>query len=159
VDIDRLLMVSLADVERELVVVLESFRAPDRPRWRVRFRRYPAYRNIDEKYRLDLWRWLDESDQRCGFTFTVVETPPFSSWATGYVEAVEPTARHFVISTEDDVIEVLSADEPIWEVADAAAAGAPIPGKATHLYVGEDDAEIERLTKDIRRRQKTERAG
>lgn len=153
VDLDRLLMVSLADVDRELVVVLESFREPDRPRWRVRFRHYPAYRNIDESYRLELWRWLDPSGQRAGSTFTVEEAPPLASWGTEYLHQAHPRTRHFVIATQDDVIEVLSMDQPIWEVAEPATKEAPVPGKAQHLFVGEDDAEIEELVRDLQRRQ------
>lgn len=158
VDVDRLLMVSLADVDRELVVLLESSRTPGRPRWRVRFRQYPAYRNIDEAYRTDLWRWLDESGQRLGVTFTVEESPCFASWGTVYLHDVVPKTRHFVIATEDDVVEVLSAEEPIWEVANPAESGAPLPGKAKHLYLGEDDAEIERLSADLKTRSKREGA-
>ena len=159
VDVDRLLMVSLGDVDRELVLLLESSRVPSRPRWRVRFRQYPAYRNIDEAYRTDLWRWLDESGQRLGFTFTVEESPRFASWGTVYLHDVLPKTRHFVIATEDDVVEVLSAEEPTWEAAEPAEASAPLPGKARHLYVGQDDAEIERLYTDRKNRSKRESAG
>jgi hypothetical protein len=113
-DIDRLLMVSLVDRQGELQLVVEAFRAPNRPRWRVTFRDYPAYRNIDERYRDALWRWLDASAQRCGATFTVSESPAFSSWGATYFDDVNRHRRHFVISTADDVIEVLSAGEPIW---------------------------------------------
>jgi hypothetical protein len=153
VDEDRLLMVSLDDVDRELVLLLESGRDPGRPRWRVRFRQYPAYRNIDEAYRTDLWAWLDKSGQRLGFTFTVEESPPLASWGTVYLHEVVPRIRHFVIATEDDVVEVLSAEEPVWEAADPAEPGEPRPGKARHLFRGEDDEEIDRLVEDVRRRQ------
>jgi|GEM_PF-2297950 len=153
VDVDRLLMVSLADVGRELVMLLECLHAPGRPRWRVRFRQYPAYRNIDEAYRTELWRWLDESGQRLGFTFTVAESPPLASWGTEYLHDVVPGIRHFVVATEDDVVEVLSAEEPVWEAAVPAPVNSPLPGKAKHLYVGEDDQEIERLVEDVKRRQ------
>ncbi|WP_145067018.1 hypothetical protein [Engelhardtia mirabilis] len=146
-------MVSLADVDRELVLLLESGRGSDRPRWRVRFKQYPAYRNIDEAYRTDLWSWIDSSGQRLGFTFTVEESPPLASWGTVYLHEVVPGIRHFVIATEDDVVEVLSAEEPVWEVARPAEAGEPLPGKARHLYLGEDDVEIDRLVADVKRRQ------
>ncbi len=145
VDVDRLLMVSLTDANRELVIVLEGPRPLGRPRWRVTFRHYPAYRNIDESYRVKLWKWLDDSEQRCGFTFTVDETSRFASWGTGYLEDVAPNARHFVIATEDDVIEVLSVEEPMWHALEPARPEEPLPGKAQHLYAGEDDAVIRRM--------------
>lgn len=66
VDVDRLLLVSLIDSGRELTLLLEGHDRADRPRWRARFRGYPAYRNIDEAFRLDLWRWLDESGHAAG---------------------------------------------------------------------------------------------
>ncbi len=154
VDEDRLLLVSLADADQELVLLLESGRAPGLPRWRVRFRQYPAYRNIDEAYRTDLWSWLDESGQRLGSTFTVQESPPLASWGTVYLHDVVPRIRHFVIATGDDVVEVLSSEEPVWEAASPAEAGELLPGKSRHLYVGEDDAEIERLVEEAQRRQK-----
>ena len=153
VDEDRLRMVSLADVDRELVLLLESGRATGRPRWRVRFRQYPAHRNIDEAYRTDLWHWLDKSGQRRGFTFTVEESPLLTSWGTVHLHEVIPGVRHCVIATEDDVIEGHSAEEPIGEEATPAEAGEPLPGKARHLYRGEDDEEIDRWVEDMKRRQ------
>lgn len=151
VDMDRILMVSLADTHRELVVVVEDPSAPGRPRWRVRFRDYPAYRNMDESYRLDLWGWLNESGQRCGTTFTVDEPSPFVSWTSASVHILDET-RHFVIATGDDVIEVLSAGRPIWEEIAGAAPDEPMPGKSVHLYFGEDDEAIQRLEADLKRR-------
>lgn len=152
VDAARLAMVSLADVDHELVVVFEAVHVPDRPRWRVRFRQYPAYRNIDESHRTNLWHWLDQSKQRVGFTFTVEESPRFASWGSVYLHDVLPRAKHFVIATEDDVVEVISAQVPIWEVAAPAEVGSPIPGKAEHLYVGEDDPRIARVLEDLKNR-------
>ena len=154
VDATRLLMVSLVDAEQELVLLLESFRESGRPRWRVRFRRYYAYRNIDESFRNELWRWLDESGQRVGFTFTVEESPRLASWSTEHLHDLVPQIRHFVIATEEDVVEVLADEDPTWELADPAAVGAALPGKATHLYLGEDDEAIEQLAEDLERRQR-----
>jgi hypothetical protein len=151
-DLDRVLMVSLTDAKRELTLIIENPRAKGRPRWRVKFHNYPAYRNIDEAYRMDLWLWLDESCQRCGTTFVVDETPIFASWETGYLQDVAPNARHFVIATDDDVIEILSTDEPIWQQIDGAKPDEALPGKANHLYAGEDNEEIRQLITDVKRR-------
>lgn len=152
VDVRHLLMVSLVDDGEELVMLFEAFRAPGRPRWRVRFQQHVAYRNIDEAYRLGLWRMLDDTDQRCGFTFTVEESPPLDSWSTEYLHEFHPTTRHYVIATEDDVVEVLTPDAPVWEIAEPAAEGAPLPGKSRHYYAGEDDDEIQRVKDEIKRR-------
>jgi|SRR5687767_6966439 len=149
-DLDRLLMVSLTDENRQLVIVLERPWASGRPRWRVRFKNYSGYRNLDERYRGDLWQWLQESGQRCGATFIVAEDPPFASWATDYLKDFEPTTRHFVIATDDDVIEVLSSALPIWEELEGAAPDLPIPGKSHHLFIGEDDEAIKQLVDDIK---------
>jgi len=152
VDIDQLLMVSLVDSRGELTLTFEAFRSPERPRWTVRFGKSLGYRNIDEAYRLGLWRWLDQSGQRCGHTFLVQESPKLASWATEYLHEVIPSVRHFVIATEDDVIEVLCANEPSWEVAPPAKHDDPLPGKTLHLYAGEDDEEIERQLSDLRKK-------
>jgi hypothetical protein len=146
------LLVSLVDAGRELTLLLEGHRNSGRPRWLVRFRDYPAYRNIDEAFRVDLWKWLDESGQRCGFTFTVIESPPLASWETGYLHEMPPGVRHYVVATEDDVVEVLSHCAPTWEEVEPASPSDPIPGKSTHLYVGDDDTEIEQLREDLQRR-------
>jgi hypothetical protein len=150
VDVDRLLLVSLIDANRELTLILEESGKADRPRWRVRFRRCPAYRNIDEAYRTDLWRHLDESRQRCGRTFLVQESPRLASWGTVYLHDMIPSVQHYVIATGDDVVEVLSGDEPIWEVAAAASLDEPMPGKSIELRVGEDDRAIEQLYSDLK---------
>src|SRR5229473_5087457 len=113
VDIRRLMLVSLVDANQELTLLYEASRAPGRPRWRVRFRQYPAYRNIDEAYHTDLWRWLHESGQSHGSTFTVREPTPLGSWGTVYLHQVRPEVQHYVITTEDDVVEVLSCETPI----------------------------------------------
>jgi hypothetical protein len=80
----------------------------------IKFENYPAYRNILEEYRTALWRHLDKTSQKCGWTFEVIN----SSWSEELnneeplLEIHNPGLRHFVISTNDDVIEVLSNLEP-----------------------------------------------
>jgi len=80
----------------------------------INFENYPAYRNIHEEYRTNLWRHLDETSQRCGWTFEVVN----SSWSEKLykdeplLKFNDPNLRHFVISTGDDVVEILSNLEP-----------------------------------------------
>jgi len=73
---------------------------------------------MDEAYRCRLWEWLSRTRQRCGATFTVREAAPFTSWAAdAYMSDIESGLRHFVVATDDDVVEVLSRNQPEWEAA------------------------------------------
>jgi hypothetical protein len=156
VDIRRLLLVSLVDANHELTLILEASSSQCRARWRVRWRRYPGYRNLDEAFRTQLWQRLDESGQRCGWTFTVEETPPLASWdSSGYLAGMWSGARHYVIATDDDVVEILSDEAPTWETLPPAAVDEPPAGKSTHLYMGEDDAEIQRVFAETKDRQRS----
>jgi len=147
VDCNRLLLLSLVDAGRELVMIFVARNS----KYCVRFSNYQAYRNIDEAYRTDLWHWLDKSNQRCGFTFLVKENPPFHSWGTVYLHTVLPDVRHYVIATDDDAVEVLSTCVPKWEPKMHTSDGDSNAGKSTHLYIGDDDARINELMADIKR--------
>jgi hypothetical protein len=85
------------------------------------------------------------------------ETPGFgsrlASWDTGYLQGMVPGAKHLVIATDDDVVEIVSSEEPEWEEIEAADADSPAPGKVTHLYFGEDDDKIAELVAEFKRRQ------
>ena len=152
-------MVSLVDCQRELTATFEDVTSAERTTWRVRFVKYPAYRNIDEAYRTNLWKWLDESNQRCGNTFTVTQTPALRSWDTVYLHEVAPDIRHYVIATNDDVLEVLSLAEPTWEPAAPLPLDAEPSGKSKHLYTDKDDSKINQLIKKIRSNNKLQDDG
>ncbi|HYE19344.1 MAG TPA: hypothetical protein VEA69_12920 [Tepidisphaeraceae bacterium] len=81
------------------------------------FRRCPAYRNIMEEFRLALWGHLDATGQRCGWTFTVVGSPWIASFrpAEPLLDLYFPGLAHYVITTEDDVVEVLADAPPRFE--------------------------------------------
>jgi hypothetical protein len=154
-DINAIGLVSLTDASRKLEIVVEAFRQPIRSRWRFTFTSYPCYRNIMEEYRLSLWKYLDDSNQRCGFTFTVEQSP----WIASF-EPSEPLLaqnhkklRHFVICTEDDILEVISNDEPQIESIAPAPVNAPEPGKSQHLYYPTDKEKINQLVEKVRGRQ------
>ena len=153
-NMNRLMMVSLTDASSELTLVFEDTTSTERRRWRVRCQHYPAYRNINESYRLVLWCWLDQSGQRCGATFIMKESSPFESWKTEYLHDVAPTTRHFVIATNDDVVEVLSIDDPVWEQVAGAEPDEPYPGKSEHFFVGEDEEAIQQLVDDLQSKNK-----
>ncbi len=147
-----LLLVSLVDTTKRLTLVLEAFRSPGRPRWEVSFSNHFAYRNIGEAYRLSLWASLSHTGQRWDSTFMVEEREPLSSWHTGYLHEVVPGVKHYVIATTEDVIEILSSTEPLWRQVAPPAPDEPLPGKIEHLFIGEDDARIAELAKDLKRR-------
>jgi hypothetical protein len=114
-DAESVGMVSLADGNEGLAITLDARDSRHRwHRWRLVFERHPAYRNIMEEFRLELWRHRDETGQRCGWTFVVPDSP----WVAAFkldeelLEVWYPTIKHFVISTEDDVVEVLSPEPP-----------------------------------------------
>jgi len=115
-DTKNLGMVSLKDLAS--AITFEILLNDGKKEIVITFENYPAYRNILEEYRLRLWRYLDETSQMCGSTFEVIE----SSWAQelskdeSLLEFHNPGMRYFVICTNDDVIEILSNEEPKIEV-------------------------------------------
>lgn len=154
-DIHAIGMVSLTDARRQLEIVIEAYRQPGRPRWGFSFSKYPAYRNILEEHRVALWKQLDATGQRCGCTFTVEESP----WIASF-EPEEPVLalnykvlRHFIICTDDDVIDVLSNAEPKIESIESASADTPEPGKSQNLYLPADKDKVDELIEKIRGRQ------
>lgn len=101
-----------------------------------------------EEFRLALWQRLGRSRQRCGNTFFVKE----SDWIAGF-RNTEPllelkargTLRHYVIATEDDVVEVISSQQPSIETLGDAPEGEPPAGRSVVLYNPHDRSEIETL--------------
>ena len=112
-DVESLVMVKLVD-QAGLSIVLEAPLLVGRPRWSIECGRAPAYRNIMEEYRIGLWQHLDETSQRCGRSFVVVNSPWVAEFhrSEPLLEFYAGAVRHFVVSTEDDVVEVLSASPP-----------------------------------------------
>lgn len=86
-------------------------------RFKVTFRSYPAYRNFDESCRLELWKRRDElTNDDLGWTFIISDSPWIRDFANEPVfVAFHPNAIHYVIATENDVIEVLSEEQPSVE--------------------------------------------
>ncbi|MBI4356110.1 MAG: hypothetical protein HY597_06670 [Candidatus Omnitrophica bacterium] len=106
-----LALVSLID-DGNLRIVLQDHHNPKRRRFQLTFSKFPAYRNILEEYRTELWTKL--STQQLGQTLTI----PHSLWITSLRKAEPlldvhyPRLTHYMICTEDDVIEVLSPGPP-----------------------------------------------
>ncbi len=112
-DATSLVMARLVDCDG-LSIVLEAPHLTDRPRWRIEFGRCAAYRNILEEYRLGLWAHLDQSKQRCGNAFVVTNSPWIAEFREHepLLEVHDSGVKHFVVATEDDVVEILSGSPP-----------------------------------------------
>lgn len=137
-------MASLFD-DGQLSITFEAPRELGRPRWRVTFDKAPGYRNLVEEFRLELWHHLDSTQQRCGNTFTVANSPWIAELRQreALFDAHYPSASHFVFLTEDDIIEVLSPSRPSIEFLGPTPEGAPAAGKSTVFYSPEDREKIE----------------
>jgi len=114
-DVNGLALISLKDIAREnkLSILFET----NNKKLEATFDNYPAYRNILEEYRLELWKHLDETNQMCGDTFIVINSPWIKSLTEReqLINVHEKELKHYVITTTDDVIEVLSSKEPEWD--------------------------------------------
>ena len=102
---ERLLsMISLVDDGEKLSIIVGKF--PDSKHVRFVFKDYPAYRNIQELYRTELWNKLYQKN--LGSTLII----PQSEWIASFKNEVLidnfPDAVHYMICTEDGCIEVLS---------------------------------------------------
>lgn len=148
-EIGTLLLISLTRVGRDVTLEFEAFRDPLRPRWQVKFIQCSAFRCIDEMFRCKLWKMMDETDQRCGITFLAVEPEPFESWGTGYIQDWEKGVQCYVLCTEDDVIEVLTASEPEWREIPSGAGKEPLPQSSSHLYLPEDREKVDGVIQRI----------
>ena len=151
-DVQSLVMVSLID-DGSPRLVLEDARGEERCRWSVRFENVVAYRNMLEEYRVSLWARREEIGGPRGWTWRLTR----SDWLCELreqeplVDINAPGAIHYLIATEDDVVEVFMAELPVIDEL-GPAADAARPGKSTVLYRGEDDDRIEAEFARLRRR-------
>lgn len=113
-DLAAIQMASLSDCGK-LQITIEAAQGSERLRWRFDFDTYPGYRNLLEEFRQELWAHLESTMQREGATFTVRNSP----WINRLREeedvfkALYSRVYHYVICTEDDVLEILSPDAPV----------------------------------------------
>jgi hypothetical protein len=152
-DAQSLALVSLTDVQGTLSIVLEDQRHPQRHRFQVDFTRYPGYRNLLEEYRLELWDAL-AGTTATGWTLLVVVSPWIAEIKQheSLLDVLYPNLKHYLISTEDDVIEVLSDETPtIYPIIPAR--DVPPTDKSTVFYNPADRVQIEQLYSDIKQNQ------
>ena len=129
-DIEGLQMVSLCDDNRSLAIIVQGLIDPVRRRFRISFNQYPAYRNINESYRNELWNVLSKNVGKWGRTFIVTASPWIESFSKETLLFNHPEITHYVICTEDDVIEVLSPEPPEIAEIEPAAEREELPGKS-----------------------------
>jgi hypothetical protein len=148
-DARSLAMVSLLDRDG-LHITLEDLRDPVRRRFKFVFRRVAAYRNILEEYRTT----EPPLSRGAGWTVTLPNSPWLAELRAeqSLLDVHSPGCRHYVIVTEDDIIDILCPEPPeIVEVEPAKADEDP-PGKSRVLYHSEDKDRIARIVEDITKR-------
>lgn len=151
-DAGSLAMVSLID-DGKLSITVQDLRDPEARRLCFVFSKYPAYRNILEEYRTQLWAMLSNT-RNLGWTKIVAN----STWVAELREAEPlldvnyPRLTHYMISTEDDVIEVLTPEPPELKWVEPGT-GSDAVGKSLVLRHPDDRPQIEAIFEDVRRRQ------
>lgn len=145
-DARSLAMVSLHDREG-LHITLQDLRDPARRRFEFVFRRVAAYRNLLEEYRTS----EPPVPHGVGWTLTIPDSPWLAELRAKepLLDIHSPGCQHYVIVTEDDVIDVLSPEPPEIQEIEAAKAEDDLPGKSRVLYHPEDKDQIERVVEDI----------
>ena len=151
-DLKSVAMASLVD-DGQLSITVEAPREDGRPRWHVTFETYPGYRNLLEQFRLELWTHLDSTRQRFGTTFTVADSPWIKTLreTEGVFDSYYPEIEHYVVLTEDDVIEVLSPDPPSIVALEPTPTVEKRAGKSTVYYNSEDRDQIESIFPSLKR--------
>ena len=152
-DIGSVALASLLDSGGQLTITIEAPREPGRPRWVFTFDTYPGYRNILEEFRLQLWEHLDATQQRCGNTFCVANSPWIEILRAeeGVFEHFYPKIAHYVILTEDDVIEILSPQLPTINSHGITSNNEAPAGKSTVFYNSKDRDKIEEVFPQLKR--------
>lgn len=136
-DVESLSMVMLVD-DGMLSIIVQANGVS--PKWfRCVFSRYPAYRNILEEFRAELWERLEQQKQHLGWTAIVSNSPWISSFdREPLLKEYYPQLKHYLICTEDDVIEVLSPQDPELQ---------EIAVQDSHAQVGKSN--VYRFDKDV----------
>ena len=151
-----LAMVSLID-EGCLAIILQDLRDPSRRRFCFTFSNYPVYRNILEEYRTELWERLNDKENTLGWTLTVRDSPWIAAFrqTEPLLEVENPHLIHYMICTEDDVVEVLSSAPPDIREIEPGKQSESV-GKSQVYHHPEDREQIEKIVKEVREKQTRE---
>lgn len=81
----------------------------------ITFGERPIFRDIQEEFMSPLWETIFSGPEKIGWTFILEQ----SRWLQelekdGIFFGTMKGCKHYVISTEDDVIEVITKNEPIF---------------------------------------------
>ena len=143
-------MVSLYDNSNELIIILEDVRSPNRNRTQITFKCFAGYQNILEEYRvLEKWNIV-------GYGWTVIATQ--SPWSKKLkkepcVKINHENGKHYIIVTEDDVIDVYTSEDPIIENLGPTNPNESPAGKSTVYFHPDDKEEIDELIEEIQNSQ------
>jgi hypothetical protein len=149
-DAESLAMVSLID-KKNLEIILQDLRDPNRRRFKFIFYQVAAYKNILEEYRTN----ETEFPSRKVFGWTIVSES--SKWLNNLkqkedlFEGNNPNCKHFIIITEDDVIDILCSNFPNIEEIEKANVEEELPSKSTIYYHTKDREEIDKLIDEIKK--------
>ena len=149
-DAKSLAMVSLFD-KKDLEIILQDLKETARKRFKFIFKKVVAYRNILEEYRTT----ETEFPSRRTFGWTIVSD--HSQWLNELKQKEDlfkvnnPNCKHFIIMTEDDVIEILCSGFPKIIEVESAKEDEELPGKSTIYYHPEDGKEIDKLIDEIKK--------
>ncbi len=104
---------------------------------------------------MGLWKHLDQTNQRCGHTFLIESSPWIDSFQSEepLLELYNPDLIHYIISTEDDVVEILATSVEVTDLGDTAS-DVPRVGKSIVLYNSTDREQIEKVFEEIVENQK-----
>jgi len=149
-DAESLSMFSLFD-KKNLEIILQDLRDPNGKRFKFSFYKVAAYKNILEEYRTN----EIEFPNRKVFGWTIVSDT--SKWLNNLkqeedlFEGNNPNCKHFIIITEDDVIEILCSDFPDIIEIESAKEEEELPGKSTIYYHPQDRKDIDKLIDTIKK--------
>jgi hypothetical protein len=106
-------MESLTHSDDLHIVVAVAQHGRSMRRYSFSFKRPAAYRNILEEYRTELWNFFSQTS-RPGSTFVVENSPWIAEIAMHepLLNVHDKGAIHYVIATNDDVVEVICNRSP-----------------------------------------------
>jgi len=155
-DYPRIQMVSLID-NGKLNIKLQIISGKDvGKRFSISFKNYPAYRNILEEYRLELWNKYNTTENNLGSTWIVSNSPWINELESNepLLKEFSPQLIHYVICTEDDVIEVLSNSPPVIVELKHSSSTNKFPGKSIVYYHPGDKDQISKLLQKYKKQTK-----